>query len=115
MYINHNLSVCADSPDILTHFQKTERMHFAYICVCIREHLPYFLYLLPGKKKNKLTNKTTKKTQTQTHKQTNQVLCTVLQKVYLLLAISLSAIYISIWRYKLIHCSLQLFPLPLFL
>lgn len=115
MYINHNLSVCADSPDILTHFQKIERMHFAYICVCTREHLSYFLYLLPGEKKKQINKKNHKKTQTQTHKQTNQVLCTVLQKVYLLLAISLSAIYISIWRDKLIHCSLQLFPLPLFL
>lgn len=85
------------------------------MCMHTRAPIIFSLPSTRGKKKNKLTKKKHKKTQTQTHKQTNQVLCTVLQKVYLLLAISLSAIYISIWRDKLIHCSLQLFPLPLFL
>lgn len=99
MYINHILSICADSADILNHFQKIERMPFC-VYVCMHTQAP-IRFSLPSTRKKKKTN--------------HQVLCILLQKVNLLAVISLSTIHISIWIYKLIQFCLQLFPLPVHL
>lgn len=54
MYINHILSVCADSADILNHLLKIERVHFAHIYLYAHtsSYEIFFTFYQTVKKKN---------------------------------------------------------------